>query len=129
MTTESRKKLDRMPTRWVGGHYTTGDAQHWTYEYTWEDVLAVAEFERDPNRPFIGTPLTETEFPFGKRSKYPGKYDLRIFDRIVDYFKEHQQEFQKLLESEILAEKGLNFSFGMLVDPSLTFDKIFKRAK
>jgi len=126
MTTESRKKLDRMPTTWVGGHYTTGDAQHWTYEYTWEDVLAIVEFERDVRDPYPRSSPPGIEFPSIDHFKRPSRYDLRIFDRIVDYFKEHQQEFQKLLESEILAEKGLNFSFGMLVDPSLTLDKYLK---
>ena len=109
MTTESRNKLDRMPTTWVGGHYTTGDAQHWTYEYTWEDVFAIVEFRANSS--------------FMDPSNQPSKYDLRIFDRIVDYFKEHPQEYQKLLESEILAEKGLGLRFERAVDFSGTIFK------
>jgi hypothetical protein len=35
---EERKKLPRLY-----GEYTTGDAQEWTYEYTWEDFERIAK--------------------------------------------------------------------------------------
>lgn len=41
------EKLPRLTPKngYFTGPYTTGDAQDWTYEYTWEDLLAT--FDND----------------------------------------------------------------------------------
>ena len=69
---EERVKLQRICI--APEQYTTGDAQEWTYEYTWEDFYAMH------NK--FSLPLGQT--PYSK-----------IRTAILDYFAEHPE---KLIE-------------------------------
>lgn len=75
--------MDTIPMykRLFGYHYTTGDSQQYTREYTWEDWVAASWM------------LDRT----------PGTSHANIINAIYDFFKEHPE---KLLEGGPAKEQG-----------------------
>ena len=75
----------KMPRLYKFGGYTTGDNDHWTYEYTWEDLDAAIHF--------VTTNPQSTQIP--------------IRDGIVNWFLEDPDritdEVRKHIDPEILA--------------------------
>ena len=70
------EKLPRLKPKngYFPGPYTTGDSQEWTYEYTWEDLLAT--FDND--------------------SSSESSMENIISCNIRKYFKEHPEKVQNV---------------------------------
>ena len=68
-----QKRLDRL---YSSAPYTTGDAQEWTYEYTWEDFSKAIMPES------ISTSLSS---PIANTKRAIGQYFLEYPEKLLDW--------------------------------------------
>lgn len=87
------RKLPRIPKK-DGSKYITGDAQEWTYEYTYEDVEVALRLEECPTEPM---PTFKQVYEFGVLSEMLSQMEMNFGDCVGEKAKERWMQIIKRL--------------------------------